>query len=177
MPPVSIRGVQYRCRTPSLKTGSWMKLAARTPYCNSPSIKTGCLGSILDMSSLDTCHVQYWYWTYQTSSIDTGCPVLIPDVWYLHCQNKRRHPTDSGVSQSGSPGIVTGGIFRNHISIWGSRYPVLRLDGPVSRLGQLQYGIQHVWLIHQIIINCLMKKFLNYWISKIHKLLLNDVIE
>ena len=55
-------------------------------------------------------------------------PVFIPGIRY----------------QYWSPSIVTEGIFWNHVSIWGSCYPVLRLDRAVSRLGQLQYRIQHI---------------------------------
>ena len=68
------------------RLGHKWNLPQWTPYCNSPSINTGCLVSILDMSSLDTGHLQYWYLMYQTSSINTGCPVLILDVRFLHHQ-------------------------------------------------------------------------------------------
>ena len=73
------------------ETGSLMKLAPRAHVVT--------LVTILDMSSLDTSNVQYWYWTYQASSIYTGCSVLISHARYLHCKNTR------------SPHILTGGIF------------------------------------------------------------------
>ena len=77
------------------------------------------------------------------SSFDTGCQVL-------HRQNTRKHPTDSRVSQSGSPCIVTGGHFLEQHLNMGIAYPVLRLDSPVSRLGQLQYGAQHIYFFLQV---------------------------
>ena len=52
-------------------------------------------------------------------------------------------PEDFAQYRYWSTHIVTGGIIGNHVSIRGSCYPVMRLDGPVSRLGQLQYGVQH----------------------------------
>ena len=102
---------------------------------------------------LDVWYVQYQYWTRPVSrldmaSIDTGHPVLIlGELQYgVHVASFIYDPVIRlGIQyQYWSPRIVTGVIFWNHFSIRGSLIPVLILDGPVSILGQLQYGTQHI---------------------------------
>ena len=143
MPPVTIWGLPL-CDT--RESVGCLLLFWQCKYRTS-GIKTGHI-----VSMLDVWYVQYQYWTLPVSSqdissIDTGHPVLILgelQYWVRGASFIHDPVFILGIRyRYWSPCIVTGGIFWNPISIQGSCYPVLRLDRPVSRLGQLQYRVQH----------------------------------